>query len=512
MSGPLDSLEPRLLWQNFDAIRRIPRPSKHEEQVVRHVRGWARDHGFEVLDDDAGNLSIQVPATPGHEGAPTIVLQGHLDMVCEKNSDVDHDFMTQGIEVDVEGDWVVARGTTLGADNGIGVAAAMALAEDPDVVHGPLELLCTIDEETGLTGAKRLDPGIVAGRIMLNLDTEEDGAVYIGCAGGVDTTGVLKMSRRRALMDTVPVHLAVRGLRGGHSGLNIIENRGNAIKLVTRTLLAALDAGIEVDLVSIDGGSKHNAIPREAVAVGRVLKADVDRFKEIAAGCSTAFDEEFRASDPDMAVSVETADDSDEARQVLNVHARDRLLRLVDGLPHGVLSMSRAVPGLVESSSNLAVIETTADAAKVITSHRSSVMPALFGVQRQVFSIFEQAGADIESDDAYPGWQAQSRLAHRWQDDRGLPQALRRGPRHQGDSRRPRVRAADREDSGHGRRLHRAGDPQRPLPRGARSDLLGAEVLPPRGGPARGAGIAPRRPASAAPIPLMQRWCRGIIR
>ncbi len=404
MSSPLESLEPRLLWQNFDAIRQIPRPSKHEEQVVQHVRDWARDHGFVVRDDEAGNLSIQVPATPGHEGAPTIVLQGHLDMVCEKNSDVEHDFMTQGIEVDVHGDWVVARGTTLGADNGIGVAAAMALAVDEGVVHGPLELLCTIDEETGLTGAKQLDASIVDGRIMLNLDTEEDGAIYIGCAGGVDSTGSLKLSRRRALMNTVPVHLAVRGLRGGHSGLNIIENRGNAVKLVTRVILAALDAGIEVDLASINGGSKHNAIPREAFAVCRIHKSDLGRFKEVVDLCSAAFDEEFRASDPDMSVALDEMEDSEEACQVLNIHARDRLLRLLDGLPHGVLTMSRDVPGLVETSSNLAVIESSENSAKTITSHRSSIMPALFAVQRQVYSIFQQAGAEVESDDAYPGW------------------------------------------------------------------------------------------------------------
>ena len=238
MSSPLESLEPKLLWKHFDDIRQIPRPSKHEERIVEHTRNWANSHGFEVLTDDVGNLLIRVPATSGREDAPTVILQGHLDMVCEKNSDVELDFMTQGIEVAVDGDWVVARGTTLGADNGIGVATAMAIAEDEEVEHGPLELLCTIDEETGLTGAKGLNAEMVTGRIMLNLDTEEDGAVYIGCAGGVDTVGLIKLSRRRALLNSVPVSLAVHGLRGGHSGLNIIENRGNAIKLTTRALLA----------------------------------------------------------------------------------------------------------------------------------------------------------------------------------------------------------------------------------------------------------------------------------
>ena len=194
------------------------------------IKEWAAEHGFEVAQDAAGSMTIKVPATPGHENAPTIILQGHLDMVCEKNADVEHDFMTQGIEVEVDGDWVRARGTTLGADNGIGLAAAMALADDPDVVHGPLEILATVDEETGLTGAKMLDASMIQGRILLNLDTEEDGAIYMGCAGGADADAFLKVSRRRGLLGSVPVNLAIRGLAGGHSGLNIIENRANAIK------------------------------------------------------------------------------------------------------------------------------------------------------------------------------------------------------------------------------------------------------------------------------------------
>ena len=404
MSSPLESLEPALLWQYFDIIRKTPRPSKHEEKIVAEVKSWASARGFEVLQDEAGSLTIKVPATPGHENAPTIILQGHLDMVCEKNSDVEHDFMTQGIEVEVEGDWVQARGTTLGADNGIGVAAAMAVAEDPDVVHGPLELLCTIDEETGLTGAKDLDPSIVTGRIMLNLDTEEDGAVYIGCAGGADSIATLKTARRTASLGSVPVKVSVTGLRGGHSGLNIIENRGNAIKLTTRVLLAAIEEGIELDLVSIDGGDKHNAIPREAFAVCRIDTSQIDALKAVAETCAKDFIEEFGPSDPDLGVSVDELDDDDTRRSVLNVHARDRLLRVLDGMPHGVLSMSRDVPGLVETSNNLAVVKNHGDHAEINVSYRSSVMPALFAVRRQVDSIFRQAGAEVHVEDAYPGW------------------------------------------------------------------------------------------------------------
>ncbi|HOC44550.1 MAG TPA: aminoacyl-histidine dipeptidase [Thermoanaerobaculales bacterium] len=404
MSSPLESLEPKLLWTHFDAIRAIPRPSKHEERIAAHVEAWARGRGFEVRRDEIGNVAVRVPATPGHEGAPTVVLQGHLDMVCEKNSDVDRDFMSQGIDVAVDGDWVVARGTTLGADNGIGVATAMALAEDPSVTHGPLELLCTIDEETGLTGAKKLDPSLLSGRIMLNLDTEEDGAVYIGCAGGVDTTGEVKLSRRRGLLGSMPVRIAVLGLRGGHSGLNIIENRGNAIRLAVRTVLAAIAADIEIDLVSIDGGSKHNAIPREAFVVVRIDDSQLDRLRGVVATCLAAFREEFAATDPDLAVTVEPIEDSNGVLRPLNVHTRDRLLHLLDALPHGVLAMSRAVPGLVETSSNLAVVTTGGSAARIVTSQRSSVMPALYATQRQVRSVLELAGAAVFSNDPYPGW------------------------------------------------------------------------------------------------------------
>ncbi|MFV2072325.1 MAG: aminoacyl-histidine dipeptidase [Thermoanaerobaculales bacterium] len=404
MSSPLESLEPKLLWQHFDTIRRTPRPSKHEEKIVEAVKAWAADRGFPVLQDAAGSLSIKVPATPGHEDAPVVVLQGHLDMVCEKNSDVEHDFMTEGIHVAVEGDWVVALGTTLGADNGIGVAAGMAMADDPDVIHGPLELLCTIDEETGLTGAKDLDPSIVSGRIMLNLDTEEDGAIYIGCAGGADSVATLKITRRPGNTGSVPVRVAVRGLRGGHSGMNIIENRGNAIKLTTRVLLAAIEEGIELDLVSIDGGSKHNAIPRETFASCRVDAGQVDALRAVGESCAKDFREEFGASDPDLEVAVETVDDDESIREPLDASLRNRVLWLLDGLPHGVLSMSREVDGLVETSNNLAVVKTEDDLLSLTVSYRSSIMPALYAVRRQVDSMCRQAGAEVHVDDAYPGW------------------------------------------------------------------------------------------------------------
>jgi len=404
MSSPLEPLEPRLVWSHFDDIRQIPRPSKHEEKIAEHVRAWANDHGREILTDATGNMVVKVPATPGHESAPTVVLQGHLDMVCEKNSDVEMDFMTDPIQVEVDGDWVKAVGTTLGADNGIGLATAMALADDPDAVHGPLEILATVDEETGLTGAMQLDPSIISGRLMVNLDSEEDGAAYIGCAGGADSEAHFSLPRRTGLIGSQAARLSVRGLRGGHSGLDIIDNRCNAIKLAVRILREALDEGLELDLVSLAGGSKHNAIPREAFGTVRLPKASIDALRNICVRLLEAFREEFGAIDPDITIEVEELEDADDNLRPMNVHARDRLLHAINGLPHGVLSMSREVPGLVETSNNVAVLKMEGDIASLRTSHRSSVMPSLFAVQQQVRSICSIAGAEVEVHDSYPGW------------------------------------------------------------------------------------------------------------
>lgn len=404
MTSPLTNLEPKGLWGHFDGIRQTPRPSKHEEQIIKHIKQWGSDRGHKVLQDAAGTLCIHVAATPGHENARTIVLQNHMDMVCEKNADVEHDFMTEGIKVRVEGDWVHAVGTTLGADNGVGLAAALAFADDPEAVHGPLEILCTVDEETGLTGAMQLDPAIVSGRIMLNLDTEEDGAVYIGCAGGADSNADLPLARRRCLLGSVPVRLAVRGLRGGHSGLNIIENRGNAIRFAVETVLAALELDSDIDIVHFDAGTKHNAIPREAFVTLRVLKDRIDGLKEVMAERLKGFQEEFGSLEPSIELSLEELDDTDENQRVMETADRDNFLLLVDSLPHGVLAMSRDVPGLVETSSNLAVVRTSIDSVHFVCSHRSSVMPALFAVRRRVGSMFKQAGATVTIRDSYPGW------------------------------------------------------------------------------------------------------------
>ncbi len=404
MSSPLSKLEPRLVWKHFDAIRQVPRPSKHEERIAEHVMGWAAEHGFETKRDAVGNVLVKVPATAGHEKAKPVVLQGHLDMVPEKNSDVAFDFLEDPIQVRVVDDYVYATGTTLGSDNGIGVAAAMAVAEDKDAVHGPLELLFTIDEETGLTGAMQLDTKMLAGRIMLNLDTEEDAALYIGCAGGADTHATFSVTREDALPGTIPVRISVRGLRGGHSGVDIHENRGNALKFVLRTLNAIRQKGIEFGIVAIAGGSKHNAIPREADAEVRVAAASESAVQAAVAECGRVFKEEFGEIDPNGRVECVTLKDDAGNRKVWIRFDNERVLDALLACPHGVLAMSRAVPGLVETSNNLAVVTTEGDTVKVVTSSRSSVMPSLKATTEQVGAAFRLGGAKVEHLDGYPGW------------------------------------------------------------------------------------------------------------
>lgn len=400
MSTSLTDLEPRIVWGYFDEIRKIPRPSKHEEKIQAWLKKWATEQGFESDGDSTGNLVVRIPATPGHEEAAAVILQGHVDMVPEKNRDVEHDFLKDPIEVVRDGDWALAQGTTLGADNGIGMALAMAAATDPACVHGPLELLFTVDEETGLTGATELDDSLLAGRQLLNLDTEEDGAFYIGCAGGADLQTTFPLQRQATELPE-QLQLAVHGLRGGHSGVDIHENRANAIKLLARLLKAAQGAGVSFELASVEGGSKHNAIPREAFAGVRAAAGSIKKLKAVAAAQKEEFDGEFCAIDPDLIVEVTEAEVGD---QVFTPDLTARVVGALLAAPHGVLAMSRDVDGLVETSNNVAVLTTADDAIKIVTSTRSSVMPALRAKIGQIRAGFELAGAEVEEQGGYPGW------------------------------------------------------------------------------------------------------------
>ncbi len=401
MSDVLAHLTPRSVWENFSDLLRIPRPSGHEAGVASHLSEVATRHGFEAKRDAIGNLVINVPATPGREKAPVVILQGHLDMVAEKNKDVAHDFLKDPIRPRIEGDWIYATGTTLGADNGIGVAAALAAAVDPSVKHGPLQLLFTVDEETGLTGAMKLDASLLRGKILLNLDSEEDGVLFVGCAGGSDTHLFFSPAWTTPSGGSSPFLLEVKGLRGGHSGLNIVENRGNALKILARALAGGVRGGLLLELASLTGGSKHNAIPREAEAVIFLPSADEPKFRETLDRLRASLKIELEGIDDGLEIQMSPGSLSP---RVMSKETFHDFLHLLLGLPHGNLGMSQAIPGLVETSSNLAVVTMEGDRLKVVTSSRSSVGPALDSVLLSIRAIGRLANAEVVARDGYPGW------------------------------------------------------------------------------------------------------------
>jgi len=395
------NLEPRHVWNYFERLSAIPRPSGHEAAAAAWVVAIAREHGLSYSQDAVGNTVVRVPATKGHEDAPVTVLQGHLDMVTEKNSGTEHDFATDPIRLHLDGDIVKATGTTLGADNGIGVSMALALLDEPGVVHGPLELLFTIDEERGLTGAKGLAPDFLTGRRLLNLDTEEDGAIYVGCAGGIDTTFTLPITRDGSAPARSRVALTVAGLRGGHSGCDIHEGRGNANRLLERTLGEVANAGVAFAVVAVEGGSKRNAIPREAHAVIDLAASDLADLRSAVARFEQIAKAELAGIDDRVTLSI---GDSDDTRAPLDMPSAMRVSGLLAAVPHGAIAFSRAIPGLVETSTNFAVIATGDDALTVWTSQRSSVGSQLAWAARWVAAIGHSAGAEIAHSDGYPGW------------------------------------------------------------------------------------------------------------
>ncbi len=393
----VSNYEPRPLWAHFDRILEIPRGSKEEDRIRRHVIELAERHGLEHHTDAVGNVLVRKPGTAGREHAPVTVLQGHLDMVNEKDSDVAHDFASDPIRPRQGGEWLYATGTTLGADNGIGVATMLALLEATDVPHGPLELLFTIDEETGLTGASGLDGSLLGGRRLINLDSEVEGDVTVGCAGGAGT--VLRLPLELGSATGTALSLRLRGLRGGHSGIDIVLQRGNAVKLLARILAAASDT-LAFRLTSLQGGNKHNAIPREAAATA-VIEGDVAAFRAAVEAEAATVRAELQPTDPDM--SFEIADAASPA-QAWTPRATAQGLWLLEALPHGVLAMSPDIPGLVETSTNVATVSVDGDTLVIGTSSRSSVASALRATQRRIAAIAGLAGAAIEQDPGYPGW------------------------------------------------------------------------------------------------------------
>ncbi len=400
MGNILGHLQPQLLWNHFEEICKYPRPSKKEEKIAGYVRSVGERLGLQTERDKFGNILIHKPATPGRENLKTVVLQSHIDMVCEKNRDVEHDFDNDPIQPYIDGDWVKAKGTTLGADNGIGVAAALAVLESKDIEHGPLEALFTLDEETGLTGASSLKKGWLKADILINMDSEELGTLFIGCSGGKNTAARFKAKLEKAPKNYSSFELKVAGLKGGHSGLEIHVGRGNAVKILNR-LIWDYSQEFKIRLASINGGNKHNAIPREAFAIVAVPKKDEKKLRKFVTKYNDTVKAEFVAVEPDLSVAIEKHAMPD---KFIGEKVQRNLINALYAVPHGVIKMSNDIPGLVETSNNLAVVETTGKNINIVTSQRSSVASENIDITSMISSVFLLAGAEISYGDGYPGW------------------------------------------------------------------------------------------------------------
>ena len=399
MTPALTNLHPEPLWKHFEKLAAIPRASTNEAAARDYVRGIASKLGLETHQDAAGNLVVRKPARPGRESAPITLLQGHLDMVCEKNESTAHDFTKDPIRVVRDGDWLKADGTTLGADNGVGVAAALAVMESTDIQHGPMEFAFTIDEETGLTGASEFAPGVLKSKYFLNLDTESIGDICIGCAGGVNTVARRKVVRVRA-KGSAAYRIKVTGLRGGHSGVDIHQGRGNAIRVMGH-ILKALFERLPVELAEINGGSAHNAIPREAVAVVVIDSSREAELKKLVAAGEAAHKEELGGFDSGLQITV---DKTERPSSVLNSADASAFAALLVAVPHGILYMSPDVPGLVQTSTNLATVRTSTDTLEVVTSQRSAIATSKEAAARMVATVAKLAGFEPEHTGSYPGW------------------------------------------------------------------------------------------------------------
>ena len=394
-------LNPQRVWKHFYALTQIPRPSKHEEKVIAFMKRFGEDLGLETIVDQIGNVIIRKPATPGMEGRCGIILQAHLDMVPQKNSDKVHDFEKDPIEPRIVGEWVYATGTTLGADNGLGVAAAMAVLEAKDLVHGPIEALFTIDEETGMTGARELKAGLLQGDILINLDSEDEGELYVGCAGGMDGTFTIGYKEESVPVDTVAFSLNVTGLKGGHSGMDIVLYRGNANKIMMRLLLPLLTK-YGVRIASMEGGSLRNAIPREAFATIVVPKENVAAVEGEVCAVAAAVKAELSVADPGLQVALVAQPDL--PAMVMDAPAALAAVRAVLAAFNGVYRMSDSMAGLVETSNNLAIVKSEHGMIVVKCLLRSSVDSAKEELAQVLGATFELAGATVGFTGGYSGW------------------------------------------------------------------------------------------------------------
>ena len=400
MSSNFEGLKPSHLWKHFEQMLEIPHGSGDETALGDYIISVAERFNCAWKRDNLGNVVVEKKATPGHENAEGVILQGHIDMVCEKNSDVVHDFTKDAIKAEIKGDWMQAVGTTLGADNGIGLAASLAIMEDTDLVHGPLEFLFTVDEETGLTGATKIETDFLKGRILINLDSEDEGVFTIGCAGGADSDITFPLQRKEPGEGDL-YRLKIFGLRGGHSGIDINQGRGNAILFLTQMLSESKEE-FPFELIRMDGGNKRNAIAREAWAD---LIVDPAQSQSLFSSFQNTFEKlhsEFSAVEKDAKFSFEKSDDQKE--DTLLPDTKNTLLRLLSSLPHGVIAMHPEIESLVETSTNLAIIQTLEDHVQIICSSRSAVASQLKATRDKILQTSEHVGAKVIQGEGYPGW------------------------------------------------------------------------------------------------------------
>ncbi|EMC0409645.1 aminoacyl-histidine dipeptidase [Vibrio fluvialis] len=410
----ISKLSPAPVWQFFDKICSIPHPSKHEEALAQYIIGWAKEQGLDVRRDPTGNVFIKKPATPGMEHKKAVVLQAHIDMVPQKNEDTDHDFAKDPIQPYIDGEWVTAKGTTLGADNGIGMATCLAVLASTEIKHGPLEVLLTIDEEAGMTGAFGLEAGWLEGEILLNTDSEQEGEVYMGCAGGVDGALTFDIQREALPAGYVTRQLTLKGLKGGHSGCDIHTGRGNANKLIAR-FLAGHAQELDLRLIEFRGGSLRNAIPREAFVTVAIPADNKTKLDEL----FTTYTELLKAELGRVETNLVTFNEAKEAAQgVFALADQQRVIAALNACPNGVIRMSDDIEGVVETSLNVGVITTDEQQIKVLCLIRSLIDSGRSQVESMLTSVAELAGADIAFSGAYPGWKpdADSEIMHIFRD------------------------------------------------------------------------------------------------
>ena len=399
MSQEIRALEPNSLWNKFADLNAVPRPSKKEERVIKFMKDFGEKLGLETIEDEVGNVIIRKPATEGMEDRKPIVMQSHLDMVHQKNNDTIFDFDTQGIEMYVEGDWVKARGTTLGADNGLGVATIMAILESDTIAHPDLEALFTIDEETGMTGAMGLKGGLLKGDILLNLDTEEDDEIGVGCAGGIDVTATRSYQQEQLSSEGLSaLKIEVKGLQGGHSGMQIHEGLGNANKIMNRLLFAVLE---DIKISEIDGGSLRNAIPRESVATVIVRSNKEDLLLNVLNALSETIKKEYKTMEPELQVEFNKVE---LPAHVMTQDVQELIVKALYAAHNGVYRMSADIPDLVETSNNIARVIIKDGNIKVGCLTRSSVETSKMDMANTLKATFELAGCGVEFSGSYPGW------------------------------------------------------------------------------------------------------------